>query len=378
MSSVAPPSERVTEADAPILERISFAEISGWREDDHAAAYAAFLVGARAIADAPPKTRALGIDGGGLQRAARVALQRDSAPAKDDARKFFERWFVPHRICARGFVTGYYEPEVEASRSPTGRFKVPLHRRPADLVDVDDSNRPPAWHPEIRFARSSGAGFVPFFDRAEIEEGALAGRGLELAYVENPVDAFFIHVQGSARLKLVEGEGQGATLRISYDGKAGHPYTSIGKLAVERGILARDKADKDGLEVWLKSHPDEGRALMRENRSYIFFRETEVADEDGPLGAAGIPLTAHRSLAVDRTLHTFHTPIFVDAPQLADPEEGGRHFRRLMIAHDTGSAIVGPSRGDIFFGSGEAAGSRAGRVRHAATMIALVPAVGRE
>lgn len=376
MSSVAPPSERVTEAGAPTLERISFAEISGWRDDDHAAAYAAFLVGARTIADAPPKTRSLGIDGGGLQRAARAALQRDSAQTKGTAREFFERWFVPRRICARGFVTGYYEPEVEASRSPTARFKVPLYRRPSDLVDVDDSNRPPAWHREVRFARRSDAGLVPFFDRAAIEDGALAGRALELAYVESPVDAFFIHVQGSARLRLVEGEGQGTTLRTSYDGKAGHPYTSIGKLAVERGILTRDRADKDGLEAWLKSHPEEGRALMRENRSYIFFRETEVSDREGPLGAAGVPLAPYRSLAVDRTLHTFHTPVFVEAPELADPEHEGKQFRRLMVAHDTGSAIVGPARGDIFFGSGEAAGSRAGRVRHAATMIALVPTDG--
>jgi membrane-bound lytic murein transglycosylase A len=113
---------------------------------------------------------------------------------------------------------------------------------------------------------------------------------------------------------------------------------------------------------------------MRENRSYIFFRETQLADADGPVGAAGVPLTAYRSLAVDRTLHTFHTPVFVEASELADPEHEGRGFRRLMIAQDTGSAIVGPSRGDIFFGAGQAAGSRAGRVRHAATMIALVPA----
>jgi membrane-bound lytic murein transglycosylase A len=376
MSDVAPPRERVTDADLPILQKISFAEIPEWRNDDHAAAFAAFLVGAHLIAEAAPKMRALGVDGVGLQRVARAALALRSVPIGDDARKFFERWFVPHRIGVRGFVTGYYEPEVEASREATARFSVPLYRRPSDLVDVDDVSRPSGWDPEVRFARRTARGFVPFFDRAEIEEGALAGRRLELAYVESPVDAFFIQVQGSTRLRLVEGSERGKTLRISYDGKAGHPYTSIGRLAVERGILPRDKADKDGLEAWLKSHPDEGRALMRENRSYVFFRETNLPDRAGPLGAAGVSLTAYRSLAIDRTLHTFHAPVFVEAPELADPEHEGRAFNRLMIAQDTGSAVVGPARGDIFFGTGQAAGSRAGRVRHAATMIALVPVEG--
>jgi membrane-bound lytic murein transglycosylase A len=135
----------------------------------------------------------------------------------------------------------------------------------------------------------------------------------------------------------------------------------------------RERADKEGLEAWLKAHPQEGRALMRENRSFIFFRETALDESDGPMGAAGIPLSRLRSLAVDRTLHTFHTPVFVEAPDLADPERGAP-FRRLLIAQDTGSAIVGPARGDIFFGSGVAAGSLAGKVRHAARMIALVPA----
>ncbi len=162
-------------------------------------------------------------------------------------------------------------------------------------------------------------------------------------------------------------------MRIAFDGKSGHAYTSIGRLAVARDLLPLDRADKDRLEAWLKAHPQEGRALMRENRSFIFFRETALRDDEGPMGAAGVPLTAFRSLAVDRTRHTFHTPVFVDAPKLEDPEHAGHPFRRLMIAHDTGSAIVGPARGDIFFGSGAAAGSRAGRVRHEATMLVLVP-----
>lgn len=351
----------------PVLSKIDFSDIAGWRDDDHVAAFAAFVTGAHAIEDAPPKTRALGVDGVALQKIARAALTAAplDAPA---ARAFFEDRFVPHRVDAPGFVTGYFEPEVAASRTPTPRFSVPLLRRPSDLIDVTDENRPPDWDASIRFARKTAHGISPFFDRAAIEDGVLAGRGLEIAFVESPVDAFFIHVQGSARLRLVEG----GTLRIAFAAKSGDPYTSIGRRAVERGLLPLEGADKEGLEAWLKHNPEAGCELMRENRSYIYFRETELEESDGPLGAARTPLVALRSLAVDRTLHTFHTPIWVDASGLSDPGSN-RPFRRLMIAQDTGSAIIGPARGDIFFGSGAEAGALAGRVRHVATMIALVP-----
>ena len=351
-----------------ILRVAAFSEIAGWDEDAHDAAFAAFKAGARLIAETPPKTRRLGIDGAALQRIARASLDFAPRPGRS-ARGFFESRFVPHLIEAAGFVTGYYEPEVAASPVRTERFGVPLYRRPDDLVEVLETERPAGWDPDMRFARRRARGVVPYFDRAAIEEGALAGRGLELAWLADPVDAFFIHVQGSARLRLSDGR----TLRIGFDGKSGHAYTSIGRVAVQRGILSREAADKDGLETWLKRHPEEGRALMRENRSFIFFRATGQSEAEGPIGAAGVPLIAGRSLAVDRTLHTFHTPLWVDAPELPDPEQPGRRFRRLMIAHDTGSAIVGPARGDIFVGSGAAAGSIAGRIRHDATMVALLP-----
>jgi membrane-bound lytic murein transglycosylase A len=357
----------------PILREISFSDILGWRDDDHAAALAAFTISARAIAERAPKTRALGIDGEKLHAIARELLADPPESGRDGARKFFEQNFSPFRIEARGFVTGYFEPEVEASRTRTDRFRVPLYRRPPDLVEVLDTNRPANWDPEIRFAKKTASGIEPYFDRAAIENGALEGQGLELAFVEDPVDAFFIHVQGSARLKLVEGPDRRTTLRIAFDGKSGHPYVSIGRLLVERKILTVDKADKDGLETWLRRHPGEAQVVLQENPSFIFFRETTLRPGDGPLGAGGVSLTPLRSLAVDRTLHTFHMPLFVEAPALADPEHKGEHFRKLMIAQDTGSAIVGPARGDIFFGSGSAAGSAAGRVRHQAKMVALVP-----
>jgi membrane-bound lytic murein transglycosylase A len=342
------------------LSEIRFDDIAGWAGDDHRAALNTFRRGASVTR--PPGTRGLGIDGAGLAAALAAAQALGDDPPADDARQFFETRFRPFRIAAEGFVTGYFEPEVEASPVRTARFRVPLHARPPELIEVDGNNRPQGWDPEVRFAACHGGRLMPFADRRAIAHGFLDGRGLELAWLADPVDAFFIHVQGSARLRMTDG----SVRRVGFAGKSGHPYTSIGRLAVERGHLAREHADKAGLEAWLKANPVAGRELMHENRSYIFFRRIDgLGPDDGPLGAAGVPLTPLRSLAVDRALMTFHTPIWVDAAEL------GLH--RLMVAQDTGSAIVGPARGDIFFGSGDEAGRQAGRVRHAAGMVALVP-----
>ena len=351
-----------------LLRPVAFADIDGWGEDYHAAALACFLRSSASILERTPPARALGLPGAGLVEPARRALALGGAASAHEARAFFESEFTPLAIGADGFVTGYFEPELDASRTPDARFAVPLYAQPDDLVEIGEA--PPGWDPAIRFARRGAAGVEPHFDRAAIETGALAGRGLEIAYVEDPVDAFFVHVQGSARLRLRDG----STMRIGFAAKSGHRYTSIGRLAVERGLLSRARADKDGLEAWLKANRAAGVALMRENRSFIFFRELgDLGDADGPLGAAGVPLTAGRSLAVDRTLMTFHMPIFVTAPTLPDLADPDRPFRRLMIAQDTGSAILGPTRGDIFVGSGSAAGSLAGRIRHEARMVVLAP-----
>jgi membrane-bound lytic murein transglycosylase A len=353
-------ADRQAESSPAVLSEIPFSDIPGWPDDDHQAAFRAFRRGA--IDAVLPETRALGIDGGTFATVFKAAAALGPDPAPAAARAFFEDHFRPHRIEADGFVTGYFEPEVEASAERTARFNVPIHARPPELVEVVDDNRPAGWDSEMRFAGLYGGRLVPFADRRAIDHGYLDGRGLELAFLADPVDAFFIHVQGSARLKMTDG----SVRRISYVGKTGHAYTSIGRLAVERGYLGLEGADKAGLEAWLKANSLAGRALMHENRSYIFFQEQPgLAPEDGPLGAANVPLTPLRSLAVDRTLMTFHTPVWVDADDIG--------FRQLMIAQDTGSAIIGAARGDIYFGSGDAACARAGPVRHRASMVALVP-----
>lgn len=357
------------------LTRIAFADLDGWPQDRHAEAFAAFRLGcAHAIAE-PPRTRALGIDSAALVATCRAALALPAAPDAAIARRFFERHFDPHLVepsDGRPFLTGYFEPEVPGSLTRTDRFAVPLYRRPADLVEIDANHRPAAVPPGFAFGRAvASGGIVEYHDRAAIEAGALRDRGLELVWLEHPVDAFFIQVQGSARIRLADG----SALRIAYDGKTGHPYTSIGRILVERGVSTAAEMTLDRLRAWIEADPAAGRDLMRQNRSFVFFRPLDgLAPELGAIAAAGVQITPGRSLAVDRTLHTFGTPVWIEADLPLGDDGALQSFRRLMIAQDTGSAIVGPARGDVFVGLGADAGLRAGRVRHEPRrFVVLVP-----
>jgi membrane-bound lytic murein transglycosylase A len=356
------------------LEPLDFADLPGWTTAGQAAALAAFA--RAATVETAAKTRALGIDGTALAALAGLAARLGDA---DDAtaRTFFERHFAPRRVRPRRddpYLTGYFEPELAGSRHRDGRFTVPLLARPDDLVDVDDRNRPVGLDPALAFARRTPRGLEPYFDRGEIEDGALDGRGLERVFLEDPVDAFFVHVQGSARIRLDDG----SVTRLAYAAKAGHPYTSIAKELIARGVATPEAMTADVLRAWLKAHPDDAPALMRRNRSYVFFAEQPDLDPDlGALAAAKVQLAPRVSLAVDRRLHTFGTPIFVDADLPLG--EGGAlaPFRRLMIAQDTGSAIVGPARGDVFVGLGAEAGRLAGLVRHEPrAFVVLAPRSG--
>jgi len=361
--------------DGPALSLLpvasGFGGIEGWAEDDHAAALACFRISARRMTERQYTTKALGVDAaalalvGGRALALRPAELGSAAAARD----FFEMHFTPRHVVpptGSGFVTAYYEPEVEASPTRTERFAHPLYRRPPDLIDIDEA--PAGWNPEFRFARQTRDGPVEYHDRAAIEAGALSGRGLELAWIESGVDAFFIHIQGSARLTMIDG----SVMRISYAGKSGHPFTAIGRLLADEGEMAREDVTMATIRAWLAADPARGRAMMDRNRSFIFFAPTSGADPAlGPVAAASVPLSPGRSLAIDHRLHTFGTPVFVATHA---PLEGqSRPFRRLMVAQDTGSAIVGPARGDLFIGSGEEAGAVAGAVRHAADFTVLVP-----
>jgi membrane-bound lytic murein transglycosylase A len=338
------------------LRPISFAEIEGWIADDHQAAFATLLKSCR-----KKSTRS---------SACKEALAVGENTSRAAARRFFETQYTPYRIeePQPGLVTGYYEPELNGSRERTDKFQVPVYGRPDDLVQLKPDVLRALYNDSFSVMRRKGEELVPYYTRAEIESGALSGRGLELLYLDDPVELFFMQIQGSGRVRLPDG----SWVRLGYSAKNGHSYTSIGKLLVQRGAGRPKDLTMDGLKTWLRADPARGRALMQENKSYVFFRELPKAKaDDGPVGAQGVALTPGRSLAVDASYHALGTPIFVEAPDLETPE--GMPFRRLMIAQDVGSAIRGRERGDIFWGTGDAAGAIAGSTKEKARFIVLLP-----
>ena len=344
-------------------EPLSYEELAGWRDDDHVAALSCFRMSARAYVERSFVSRVAIGPSEKLLEVLKSALNLDMKRLTlAEARLFFERNFQPkaHSTQKDGFVTAYFEPTVEASRVKTEVFSYPIYRKPDDLVRLDDTAPyPEGLAPGLQYARKTTNGLTEYFDRKQIDHGALADQGLELFWVKSVVEAFYIHVQGSARLLL----NDGSSARISFAGKSGHPYTSIGKLLVERGVFTPQTANMDNLRNWLEQ--DNARALevLHHNRSYIFFAEIKGHHPDfGPIAAAGVQLTPGRSLAIDKSVHSYGTPIWIDTKQAMPHSD--KPFTRLMIAQDTGSAIVGPQRGDIFIGSGPEAGMIAGSVRH--------------
>jgi membrane-bound lytic murein transglycosylase A len=353
---------------SPLFRPLSFDELPGWPLDRPGGAFEAFRRSAFHILTKGYRSGALGV----AAEAFSDAYEAARTNARPDPRGFFERWFVPCRVSPapkdNGFATGFYEPVAEACRRRVGPFRYPLYARPADLVDVDAENRPAGMEPSCRFGRATPSGVVDYFDRAAIEKGALEGRGLEIAWLSDPVDLFFIHVQGAARLEMTDG----GIIRVTYAAKSGHPFTGPGSVLRDLGEIPADAVTMQSIRAWLRSNPRRRDEILHRNRSFIFFREAPVDDPAlGPVAAAKVPLTPGRSIAVDRELHTFGTPFFVDAPSLTAFD--GAPFRRLMIAQDTGSAIVGAARGDLFAGSGDAAGEIAGVIRHPADFYAFLP-----
>ena len=362
------------------LVPVGFSALPGWNEDDPSPLLAAMERCRRHIRETKPyRTGALGVTAEELLTLLDAASEAGpQGPAA--TRAFFEAACVPFRIektdGSAGFVTAFYEPEVAVRAEADEEYRYPFYRRPADLVDIDDANRPAGLDPSFAFGRVTADGSIgEYADRGAIERGFLAGRGLEIAWARSKVDVFFAHVQGAARLVYPDGK----VLRVTYAAKSGHPFSAIGKLLIERGEIDAATVSMAAIRDWLARHPDEVDAVLWHNRSFIFFREAAVDDSTlGPVAAAKVPLVAGRSLAVDRQIHTFGLPFFVASDSLTHMD-GGKPFRRLMLALDTGTAIVGPARGDIFTGSGDAAGALAGHVRDAADFYLLIPkaAAGR-
>lgn len=285
---------------------------------------------------------------------------------------FLEQNFQPHRVVhgsRQGLLTGYFEPVLQASRTKSSKFSVPLYRRPNDLVDADSIDQALRNDHQLTHGRMVGGKLKPYPVRSEIDDGCLDGQNLELGYVTDPVDAFFLHVQGAGILEFSPAE----RLRIGYDGKNGHPYTSLGQLVIDQGEISREDMSLDRLGDWLRADSARGKQTMQANKSFVFFKELGPADEVRSTGIYDIPLTAGSSLAVDPSYHQIGLPIFVSSTDLKHAPWCPGGFHRLMIAQDVGSAIVGPERGDIYFGSGDLAGAAAGRTACPGSYFVLLP-----
>lgn len=346
---------------------VSFADLAGWSAAPTAAAFAAFRSGCAQ----PPTLRKGSEPPPGLEAACRAAAEL-SPPDDEAARRFFERWFVPHRIeaGARGFLTGYYEPEFPASLTPTPGYEAPLFARPADLVTLEAGASPAGLPPGLQAARRRADGRLePYPTRRAIDEGGLGAAAAVIAWMRDPVDRFIIQVQGSARLRLPDGRA----VRVAYAGRNGHPYTSLGRLLSQRENIPPAELTMDRLVARLKAEPDPNR-LIWENQSFVFFRlAPELRPDQGPIGGAGLPLTPGTSIAADRAIWAYGLPMWLSG-EIPGVERGMvEPLRRLAIIQDTGSAIVGPARFDLFWGSGDAAGFRAGLTRHPVDAAVLWP-----
>ena len=356
------------------LRAVSFADLPGWDVDDPRPLFGAMLNCLAHLRKGKLyKSGSLGLK---PEELVQLLEKAEAAPAPESAqqaRVFFEQHCLPFAITPtgtqRGFVTAFYEPEVEVNDRRESGYHYPFYYRPADLIDLDDANRPVGMDPSYAFGRESN-GKIDFYpDRQAIDQGYLDGMGLEIAWASSKIDVFFAHVQGAARLRYPDGRLR----RITYSGKAGHPFSAIGKLLIDRGEIDRARISMQSIRAWLRDNPAKLDEVLWHNRSYIFFRDAEVADLDlGPIAAAKVPLVAGRALAVDRTVHTFGYPFFIRSETL-NHLDGGKPFARLMLALDTGSAIIGEARGDIFTGSGFEAGELAGTVRNEADFYILIP-----
>lgn len=336
----------------------TFAALPGWARDDVRAAWPAFLSSCSVLSKQAIWKEACSI--------ARTVNGSD----EQAVRTFFEAFLVPNQVVApdgatEGLVTGYYEPLLRGARKKGGPYQTPLYKAPDDMVTVDLAS----VYPELKNMRLRGKlvgkKLVPYPDRAEIEKGALSGK--ELLWVDDPVESFFLQVQGSGRVQLTDTQ---ETVRVAYADQNGHPYKSIGKHLVEKGELTVEQASAQGIKAWIAGHPTRMQELFNANPSYVFFKEERLPDPKvGPKGALGVPLTPQRSVAIDPTQLPLGAPIFLATTQA----NSDIPMQRLVMAQDTGGAIRGAIRVDYFFGFGTEAAENAGRMKQRGSVWVLLP-----
>jgi membrane-bound lytic murein transglycosylase A len=340
------------------LEEVTWFDIDGWLEEDLGSTLDLFLRSCgQGVRNRPLWKQVCGDA---------LLVQSDDAEA---VRRFFETGFIPYRLrkpdgSDTGLMTGYYAPDLLGSRIRSDRFRYPLYRIPDDLLIIDLK----AVYPELGDyrlrGRLEGRRIVPYFDRAAIDGGKDSLSGQELFWVEDPVDLFFLQIQGSGRITLENGE----RVMINYADQNGHPYRSIGRSLISRGEMTNDQMSMQNIKAWAQNNPAKVGQLLNENPSYVFFRELS-ADIQTPPGALGIPLTPGRSLAVDPRTVPLGAPVFVSTTWPDSPAP----LKRLMLAQDTGGAIKGPVRADFFWGLGDEAGNLAGKMKQPARMWVLLP-----
>lgn len=351
----AKPVEKVSEALKPTV----FSALSGWERDDLRQAWPAFLVSCQVL-----------VKKDDWREPCTIARDVNTSDAKA-IRTFFEAFFVPYQVLnadgsEQGLVTGYYEPLLRGSRKRGGPYQTPLYRVPDDLLTVDLAG----VYPELKGMRLRGRlvgnKVVPYPARAElVQSAALSGK--ELFWVDDPVEAFFLQVQGSGRVQLMD---EKETVRVAYADQNGYPYKSIGKYLVDKGELKLEQASAQGIKTWVAANPSRKAELFNANPSYVFFREEKLLDpKAGPKGAMGLPLTPQRSIAVDAQFIPMGAPVFLATTQ----PNSEIALQRLMLAQDTGGAIKNPVRADFFWGFGPEAGEKAGRMKQRGMMWVLLP-----
>jgi membrane-bound lytic murein transglycosylase A len=358
------------------LQIAPFAELQGWTDSDPRSALEAFRRSCIAFATRPDDAPLGGLNYAGTAGEWRQSCLAASALPADDAqtvRGFFEAEFVPYRVAQSsetGLFTGYYEPQLNGSRTRHGPYQTPLYGIPADLVNVDLG----LFRDNLKGQRIVGqvadGRLVPYPARADIEGSGLP-QAKPLLYVDDPIDAFFLQIQGSGRIVLDDG----SVVRAAYAAQNGRTYTAIGAVLIQRGELMREEVSMQSIRAWLAQHPDEAQQIMNANASYVFFTEQALGDPAlGAAGAQGVPLTPEASLAVDLTLHALGVPVWLETtvPD-PDPAQPDRTFERLMVMQDTGGAIRGPIRGDVYWGYSQDAESIAGRMRSEGRMTVLLP-----
>jgi membrane-bound lytic murein transglycosylase A len=349
--------EPVVEKEAPTLQVVTWQEVPGWLEDDPSLAFGAFLKSCSALRWRPQ-----------WQAACQEALAMEKA-SETEVRAFFERNFVPNQVqqangSTEGLLTGYYVPDLHGSRTPSAVYPYPVYGRPDDLLVIDLSEVYPELGNYRLRGRVEGQRVIPYWDRSKIDGQDQPLAGKELFWVADPVELFFLHIQGSGRILLDNGE----RAMVNYADQNGHPYRSIGKFLIDRGAMTRDQMSMQNIRDWARQNPQEVAQLLNQNPSYVFFRDLG-GDVQSPPGALGVPLTPGRSLAVDRRYIPLGAPVFVETTW----PNSDRPLQRLMVAQDTGGAIKGKVRGDFFWGMGDQAGALAGRMKQAVRFWVLLP-----